>query len=60
MRRSATKYQKALADLWIEVDTYDSKVFGTEEEIKFCEEQGYKVVMDLAKQGYFDENKMNI
>lgn len=58
MRRSAHIYQKDTADLWLEIDVKRTKVFDTVNAIEYCEQCGYRAIMDLAKQGYFDDSNV--
>ena len=51
MRRSALLYQKREADLWIEIDVEKTKVFDNVEALEYCEELGYKKIMEMAKKG---------
>ena len=52
MRRSALLYQKREADLWIEIDVGNTKVFDSIEAIEYCEKLGYKAIKEiLGKDG---------
>lgn len=47
MRRSALLYQKREADLWIEIDVGNTKVFDSIEAIEYCEKLGYKAIKEI-------------
>lgn len=55
MRKSYLFCEKQKADLWIQVDSKSDKFLGSSDDIKFCEEIGYKTTMECAKEHYFDE-----
>lgn len=55
MRRSYLSREKQNADLWIEIDTKSSKLFGSLKDIKLFEEIGYETTMKCAEKHYFNE-----
>ena len=55
IRRTFLSEEKQYADLWIELDEKTNRFIGSREEIRHYEDYGYKIIMDYAKQHYFDE-----
>ena len=55
IRRTFLSEEKQAADLWIELDEKTNRFVGSREEIRYYEDYGYKIIMNYAKQHYFDE-----
>lgn len=57
MRKSYLFNEKQMSDLWIQIDARSDKFIGSLDDIKYCEEIGYKTTIKCVKEHFGDNIK---